>query len=367
MSKIILLSRFPLPYGKIGSWTTLYNNYLQSDTQMIDVVICPEPHLYYKNIKYSIVRQQTIADKINAKFFKKVKNEYLRATDNVVCIGEKYIFQIVDNYGMVKPLHDFLKKRGIRKQCYIQFFYHGFDPYEQLNSNENFYSILDELIYLTHFSREQFIRRIPNLPKYSSVLHNGIDTTQFRSVSKNEIVEIKKQLNIDSDNVFVWCSQDRPKKGLDLILEVWREVFTPDRNIILLVIGCEPKHPVEGVRYLGKIPNSELAKYYQIADSYLFPTLCNEGFGMSLIEALHCGCYCIASNLGGVAEVLENGKYGVLIDSPTNVSSWIDAIINFLEFDKRYPKIPPTLYSMDMWNRKMNKITSIARERLLHI
>jgi len=60
-----------------------------------------------------------------------------------------------------------------------------------------------------------------------------------------------------------------------------------------------------GVVYLGRIPNKKVAAYFQASECYLFPTLWHEAFGLSLIEALHCGNFCIASAIGGVSEVLS--------------------------------------------------------------
>ena len=94
----------------------------------------------------------------------------------------------------------------------------------------------------------------------------------------------------------------------------------------LLVIGTNNNIVNKGVRFLGQIPNNQLAQYYQLADFYLFPTLCHEGFGLSLAEALKCGLYCIASNNGSVAEVLNYGEYGRVIENPNLVKNWVSEI-----------------------------------------
>ena len=113
---------------------------------------------------------------------------------------------------------------------------------------------------------------------------------------------------------------------------------------------------------MGKIPNHNLPTYYQAADCYLFPTLCEEGFGMTLVEALHCGCYCIASKLGGVPEVLKNGEYGKLIENPHDAAEWLDAIKDYLENNLSYPQIPKELYSANAWNQGMNNIIEEAKK-----
>lgn len=360
--KVILLSQAPLPFSKIGSWTTLYNNYLEKDHK-IDYIVCPKSDKKYDSVKYSYTNF-TFWHKIQRKFLKKKNLEYFQALDKFINPGEKYIIQIVDNYGMVKPLKNYLISKGIDKQCYIQFFYHGYPPYDYSDSMQNFYDIIDEIILLTNDSYIEHKKKINVLSNYISILPNGIDTKKFSKISSSEKTKLKAELGFKDKKVFVWCSQDRPKKGLHVILDVWRRIYSSQKNIVLLVIGCNPRETMDGVIFLGKIPNDELPKYYQISDCYLFPTLCQEGFGLSLIEALHCGNYCIASALGGVPEVLQYGKYGKLIENPHFISEWGQAVNDFLEGKFETPEVPNDLYSSEKWNTKMNDIIETAKIRM---
>jgi glycosyltransferase involved in cell wall biosynthesis len=159
----------------------------------------------------------------------------------------------------------------------------------------------------------------------------------------------------------LWCSNDRPKKGLKLLLDAWKRVYSNSHDAVLLVIGSKKQIPVSGVVYLGSIPNDDLPKYYQISDCYLFPTLCHEGFGLSLIEALNCGCYCIASALGGVPEVLQYGKLGRLIEHPNFVSEWIEAMNNYLNQIENPIIIDREIYTAQEWTLNMNKIIQEAK------
>ncbi|MBS7255483.1 glycosyltransferase family 4 protein [Flavobacterium branchiicola] len=360
--KVVLISQFPIPYSKIGSWTTLYKNYLQNDHK-IDAIVCSKPLVPFEGVKYSFVKVNFL-HKLQRKFFGKKKAEYIQALDKLICQDQKYIIQLIDNYGMVKPLKNYLISKGIDKQCYIQFFYHGFPPYIQKDAQRDFYEVIDELVLLTNNSYQKHREEIRILPTNCSILYNGIDTEKFTKLTNIEKSKLKKSLGFGDKKVFVWCSQDKPKKGLDLILEVWKRIYRTNKNIILLVIGCDPRERTDGVEFLGKIPNDELPKYYQVSDCYLFPTLYEEGFGLSLIEALHCGAHCIASAMGGVSEVLQNGKFGSLIKDPHNISEWEQEINNFLNGKFLDTGLPPDLYSTKAWNVGMNKIIEEAKKRL---
>jgi len=359
--KVILISQVPLPFSKIGSWTTLYKNYLEDHNQ-IDYIVCCKPEKLFDEVQYSFVNL-TIWNKIQSKILKKKKTEYIQALDKLIVPGEKYIIQIVDNYGMVKPLRDYLVLKGISENCYIQFFYHGFLPYPQLNSGSNFYGLINELTLLTKDSYQKHVKNIDILPDHFSVLHNGIDTGKFKKVSASRKKELKQEFGLNDKRVFIWCSQDKPKKGLDLILDVWKKVYIKQKDIVLLVIGCDPREETSGVVFLGKIPNDKLPKYYQASDCYLFPTLYQEGFGLSLVEALHCGNYCIASALGGVPEVLQYGELGKLIENPNSILEWENAINDFLNGNFEIPEFSSELYSSKKWNAEMNEIIINAKKR----
>lgn len=360
--KVILISQAPLPFSKIGSWTTLYKNYLLQNHK-IDCIVCHLPEKTFDGIKYSFVKS-TLISKFRKRILKKKNTEYLQALDKLIQSNEKYIFQIVDNYGMVKPLKNYLISKRIDKQSYIQFFYHGYLPHNQKDSEKDFYGIVDEIVVLTKKSYDEHKKQINILPNYFSILPNGIDTEKFAKISDAEKISLKERLNLKDKKVFVWSSNDRPKKGLNLILDVWKTVYPKYDNIALLVIGCDARAEIDGVSFLGKVPNDELPQYYQVSDCYLFPTLCQEGFGLSLIEALHCGSYCIASAMGGVPEVLQYGKFGKLIENPHFVSEWENAIRDFLDYDYKIHDFSADLYTMENWNNGMNVIIEKAKFRL---
>ncbi|WP_235046955.1 hypothetical protein [Winogradskyella psychrotolerans] len=121
MTKVILISQFPLPYHRIGSWTTMYKNYLESD-HSIDFVVCERPVMLYENINYSFIKN-SISIKIKKKLLKNYYLDYLYGLNKIIKSDEKYIIQVVDNFGLVKYLNVYLKNQGVRENCHIQFFF----------------------------------------------------------------------------------------------------------------------------------------------------------------------------------------------------------------------------------------------------
>lgn len=364
-SKVILLSQLPLPYSHIGSWTTLYKNYIDSELNQIDFIICEPPFQLFNNVKYSFVKNNFVA-KLFRKFTNKRYLSYTRSLEKVVNNHQKFIIQIVDNFYIVNDIVELLKNKVIRDNCYIQFFYHSHPPFfDDQKKSDLFFESIDELILLTHKSYFAHKEYYKSLPCKIEILHNGIDNKRFFKLESAKKDLLKQQFDVKDKKIFVWCSQDRPKKGLHIILEAWKNVFAKYKNIELWVIGCEPKLEQEGVKFLGKIPNENIASYLQIGDCYLFSSLCQEGFPLSLTEALQSGCYCIASNVGGVSEIMQNGRFGKLIESPHFVEIWENAIIEFIEKPLQFDSFPENLYTTKTWNSGMSKIIENAKKRLI--
>lgn len=365
MPKVVLVSQFPLPYSKIGSWTTLYKNYFESDEVLIDTIVCEEPESRFNNVGYSIV-PNNFTTKVKKRLKKRPQQAYVDTLVNSLEPNESYIIQIVDNFGFAKAFYDHLiENNKLRKQLFVQFFYHGFPPFFGNNKSRWFFEFIDEMVVLTHDSYVAHKKYYTILPCLFSVLYNGIDTSKFYSVSTDIKEVIKKKHGVENKTVFLWCSQDRPKKGLNLILRVWNQLVRDHNDIELWVVGTKRETAFYNVRFFGKIPNNELPEIYQTADCYLFPTLCHEGFGMSLVEALHCGNYCIASALGGVPEVLQHGKLGTLIENPHFIEEWITAIEEYLKgkLELQLPNI--NCYTKEDWISGMNGL--INKSSLIRI
>ncbi|HKP13344.1 MAG TPA: glycosyltransferase, partial [Blastocatellia bacterium] len=67
------------------------------------------------------------------------------------------------------------------------------------------------------------------------------------------------------------------------------------------------------VLFVGKQPQSEIRDYLSVADLFLLPSQ-SESFGLSALEAMDCDVPVIATRVGGVPEVVEDGGCGYLFE-----------------------------------------------------
>jgi glycosyltransferase involved in cell wall biosynthesis len=178
------------------------------------------------------------------------------------------------------------------------------------------------MIFLTQsaysFNKNKYSEFTPEV----TIVNNPIDKNQFNVVSRLEKEIVLKKHNLENKIVYLWLSHDREKKGLNIILNAWKDWQDKPENIVLLIVGASRKSASKDIQFLGQIERELVSEYYKLAHVYLFPTLWQEGFGLSLAQAMCSGCFCIAASNGGVTDFF-NDENGVLIDNPNCVTEWI--------------------------------------------
>jgi glycosyltransferase involved in cell wall biosynthesis len=69
---------------------------------------------------------------------------------------------------------------------------------------------------------------------------------------------------------------------------------------------------IDKVKFLGDVSDDVLPQVYSNADIFVLPSLHAESFGLVLLEAMASGLPIVATNVGGIPEILEDGKEGFL-------------------------------------------------------
>jgi glycosyltransferase involved in cell wall biosynthesis len=156
---------------------------------------------------------------------------------------------------------------------------------------------------------------------------NSVDSNRFQPVDAIRRATLRRQLALPAGvRVVIFTGRLVSYKGLPLLLRVWREIRTRHQHILLLLVGaggqdihnCEQQlkeyvhaHQLaESVRFTGSVVN--VHEYLQAADLFVFPTE-NEAFGISLIEAMACGLAVIGTAIGGVKDILQHNRNGLVV------------------------------------------------------
>lgn len=147
-----------------------------------------------------------------------------------------------------------------------------------------------------------------------SVIYNPISEEEISDLDKKKA---RDKLDLNFEKILLFVGSLTEKKGAHLIPELAREIDGAD----FVVIGDGPlkssftETGIENLHYLGKIPHRKINDYYKAADYLLVPSLWHEPFGRVVIEGQVNSAIPIATRVGGIPELINEGKNGVLVDS----------------------------------------------------
>jgi glycosyltransferase involved in cell wall biosynthesis len=103
------------------------------------------------------------------------------------------------------------------------------------------------------------------------------------------------------------------EKGLETMAAAWKLI---EGAPLLKAVGDGPLAGtlagVPGIELLGRRTREDVLGLMREAAFLVFPSLCYEGLPMAILEAFACGLPVIASRLGAMAEVVEDGRTGLL-------------------------------------------------------
>jgi glycosyltransferase involved in cell wall biosynthesis len=135
---------------------------------------------------------------------------------------------------------------------------------------------------------------------------------------------------------FLFVGTLEPRKNLARLLEAWRQISDEQRaGAELRVVGAtgwmvrdvlKDAEALPGVNFLGPLSDDELAREYEGANVFVYPSL-YEGFGLPVIEAMSMGLPVMTSNTGATREVA--GDAALLVD-PSSVDSIRDGLLRLM-------------------------------------
>jgi glycosyltransferase involved in cell wall biosynthesis len=177
------------------------------------------------------------------------------------------------------------------------------------------------------------------------ILSNWVDVERFRPTKEKE--EAKKEMGIGLDKkVILFVHHLSRRKGVDLIIPI-AEKFK-ESGTLFLVAGSGPEEKNlrikiqnlgldQTITLLGKVPNTEIVKYFWASDIFLMPSR-EEGSPHVLLEAMASGVPFVASNVGGVSDLVSPGHEWYLCASE-DVKCFASKINSLLSDEKNYADV----------------------------
>lgn len=175
----------------------------------------------------------------------------------------------------------------------------------------------ERIIVISHELKTIFVKK--GYPARSlHVIHNGIPASRLKQWSPAQVDTIRARFNITPDDVVVGCVS-RPKKQEQIVKAV-KQLGNPKIKVMLVGVPeghydalCAELGLTNPVIYAGFVPSEEVLNCYAVFSvSVLASTM--DGFGLVLVEAMAMGCPVVATNFGGIRDVVTHGENGLLFE-----------------------------------------------------
>jgi glycosyltransferase involved in cell wall biosynthesis len=153
------------------------------------------------------------------------------------------------------------------------------------------------------------------------VIHNAVNTSMFKPGSRER-----------AENRLLYVGRIEQYKGLHVLLRSLKHIHNPVQLLVIgPLVGEINYHKIvikliteinektnHKVTYLGPKKPHEILEYYQTASIVVVPSL-SESFGNVILETLACETPVIASNVGGIPEIISNYENGILVPPGNDV------------------------------------------------
>ena len=152
-------------------------------------------------------------------------------------------------------------------------------------------------------------------------IHSGVDIEKFKPVPLRTF-EKKRSLGLDPKSPIVgFIGWLLPIKGPNYLLQAMKDVWQDHENAILVFVGKGDldldlrsetlKLSANGrVKFLGW--RNDIEEIMPLYDIFVLPSL-NEGMGRVLVEAMAAGKPIVASNIGGIPDLVQDNMNGLLV------------------------------------------------------
>lgn len=228
------------------------------------------------------------------------------------------------------------------------------------------------VLCLSNRERDEARQLFPAAKDRFTTLYSLPNDSNFRLDDSREIRKrMRKQLNLDdAQTMFLFIGNNFARKGLATAIRALGKMTDP--QAMLYVAGEGDAHwyseialkagAVGRVMFLGKTDN--VRELLAAADALVLPTRA-EPFGMVIVEAMLMGVPPIVSRVAGASEIIDSGRNGFVIESPTDVEAWSGTMSQLTNRPLRNQLAKACLSERDRFSyeHQVDTIESIYRQR----
>jgi phosphatidylinositol alpha-1,6-mannosyltransferase len=224
---------------------------------------------------------------------------------------------------------------------------------------------------VSNYTRKAVLEEVPGIDGHVITVHNGVNSEMFKPTDLTSDVHVRYKPH--GERILLTVTRLYPYKGVDRMLESLPAIARAVPEVEYLVVGEGPDLPrlqaltvrlglQARVRFLGRLPLSEIVALYNLAD--LFVMLSREeppdveGFGLVFLEAAACGLPAVGGRSGGIPDAIDDGQSGWLVD-PTNTVEIAATVVDLLDSPEKLEQASKYCLStapQQTWERVADRI-----------
>ena len=199
----------------------------------------------------------------------------------------------------------------------------------------------DRILVATDNERDHLVQHYGASPETIGVVPCGVNLDLFRPLNK---VSARQELGFDqNESIVLFVGRFAPLKGIDRLMQATARLKDHER-LRLVIVGGDGQNTAEAkhlqrlsrrlgiqslVNFVGRIPQDKLPPYYSAADLLVVPSY-YESFGLVALESLASGTPVIATNVGAMQSILQDGRTGRVVNngSATLLAETIQSFIS---------------------------------------
>ncbi|MCR5434886.1 MAG: glycosyltransferase family 4 protein [Bacteroidaceae bacterium] len=181
-------------------------------------------------------------------------------------------------------------------------------------------------------------------------VYNGIDLAQFHANATGAVK--RKDVGFsDEDFVMVYSGRINPEKGISELIDATALLLKRIPSLRLLILGssffndakCEnafilslrekAKSIEDKIFFTGFVPYPQVSSYLHLADIAVLPSMWEEPFGLTIVEAMAVGLPLVTTRSGGIPEICEG--VATIVERHDIVNNLVSAILDLYEHPEK--------------------------------
>jgi glycosyltransferase involved in cell wall biosynthesis len=199
-----------------------------------------------------------------------------------------------------------------------------------------------KVIAISEAVKEHLIKDFRVKPEDIRVIYNGINVDRLRTQNSELKTQIKESFGLGKGPLVGIVARLSDVKGHIYLIQAMKMVLTRLPNVQLLIVGegrmkealvklTKESGIEKNVFFIPEV--CDTTEVLSIMDLFVMPSL-KEGLGLSLMEAMASGLAVVASDVGGIRNLIQDGYNGLLV-KPADINALSLAILEILQHPER--------------------------------